>query len=40
MKAVGYNQAGPITVSDALIEFEAEAPEWGGYQCVLTEEFK
>jgi hypothetical protein len=30
MKAIGYNQTGPITASDAPIEFEAEAPEWGG----------
>lgn len=27
MKAIGYNQAGKITASDALIEFEAEMPE-------------
>ena len=27
MKAIGYNQAGPITAPDALIEFEAETPE-------------
>jgi NADPH:quinone reductase len=29
MKAIGYNQAGPITASDALIEFETETPELG-----------
>ena len=29
MKAIGYNQAGPITAPDALIEFEAETPELG-----------
>ncbi|NER50158.1 MAG: zinc-binding alcohol dehydrogenase family protein [Symploca sp. SIO1A3] len=27
MKAIGYNQAGPITAPEALIEFEAEIPE-------------
>lgn len=27
MKAIGYNQAGPITAPDALIEFETETPE-------------
>ena len=26
MKAIGYNQAGPITAPDALVEFEAEIP--------------
>ena len=29
MKAIGYNQAGPITAPDALIEFETETPELG-----------
>ena len=29
MKAIGYNQAGPITAPDALIEFETETPEIG-----------
>tara|TARA_R110002073_G_scaffold56029_3_gene143042 strand:+ start:777 stop:1781 length:1005 start_codon:yes stop_codon:yes gene_type:complete len=29
MKAIGYNQAGPITAVEALIEFEAETPELG-----------
>jgi zinc-binding alcohol dehydrogenase family protein len=29
MKAIGYNQAGPITAPDALIEFEAETPDLG-----------
>ena len=29
MKAIGYNQARPITAPDALIEFEAETPELG-----------
>lgn len=29
MKAIGYNQAGPIANPDALIEFEAEIPELG-----------
>ena len=29
MKAIGYNQAGPITAPDSLIEFEAETPELG-----------
>jgi zinc-binding alcohol dehydrogenase family protein len=29
MKAIGYNQAGPITAPDALVEFEAEIPEVG-----------
>ncbi len=29
MKAIGYNQAGPITAPDALVEFEAETPESG-----------
>ena len=27
MKAIGYNQAGPITAPDALIEFETGTPE-------------
>ncbi|NET67237.1 MAG: zinc-binding alcohol dehydrogenase family protein [Moorea sp. SIO1G6] len=27
MKAIGYNQPGPITAPDALIEFETETPE-------------
>ena len=27
MKAIGYNQPGPITAPDALIEFEAETPQ-------------
>ncbi|NER23501.1 MAG: zinc-binding alcohol dehydrogenase family protein [Symploca sp. SIO1C2] len=27
MKAIGYNEAGPITAAEALIEFEAETPE-------------
>ena len=27
MKAIGYNQAGPITAPDALVEVEVEAPE-------------
>lgn len=29
MKAIGYNQTGPITAPDALVEFEAERPELG-----------
>ncbi|OLT58392.1 zinc-binding alcohol dehydrogenase family protein [Moorena bouillonii] len=29
MKAIGYNQPGPITAPDALIEFETETPELG-----------
>ncbi len=29
MKAIGYNQAGPITAPEALIEFETETPELG-----------
>lgn len=29
MKAIGYNQAGPITAPHALVEFEAETPELG-----------
>ncbi len=29
MKAIGYNQAGPITALDALIEFETETPALG-----------
>ena len=29
MKAIGYNQAGPITAPDALIEFETATPEIG-----------
>ena len=29
MKAIGYNQAGPITAPDALIEFETETPKLG-----------
>ena len=29
MKAIGYNQNGPITATDALIEFQAETPELG-----------
>ena len=29
MKAIGYNQAGPITAPDAFIEFEADTPELG-----------
>ena len=29
MRAIGYNQAGPITAQDALIEFEAETPKLG-----------
>ena len=27
MKAIGYNQAGPITGPDALIEFETDTPK-------------
>lgn len=27
MKAIGYNQTGPINAADSLIEFEADAPE-------------
>ncbi|TWU23409.1 Zinc-type alcohol dehydrogenase-like protein [Novipirellula galeiformis] len=27
MKAIGYNQAGPITAADSLVEFEAETPK-------------
>ena len=29
MKAIGYEQAGPITAPDALIEFEADTPKLG-----------
>ena len=29
MKAIGYNQAGPITAEAALIEFETGTPEVG-----------
>ena len=29
MKAIGYNQTGPITAPDALIDFETETPELG-----------
>ncbi|MEM7009703.1 MAG: zinc-binding alcohol dehydrogenase family protein [Thermodesulfobacteriota bacterium] len=29
MKAIGYNEAGPITAPDSLIEFEAARPEIG-----------
>lgn len=29
MKAIGYNQPGPITAADALIEFDAPEPELG-----------
>ncbi len=29
MKAIGYNQAGPITAPNALIHFDAETPELG-----------
>ncbi len=29
MKAIGYNQAGPISAANALIEFEAETPTLG-----------
>ena len=29
MKAIGYNQAGPITATEALIEFETGTPEIG-----------
>lgn len=29
MKAIGYKQAGPITASDALIDFDAKTPELG-----------
>ncbi len=29
MKAIGYNQAGPITAAEALIEFETGTPEIG-----------
>lgn len=29
MRAIGYNQVGPITASEALIEFEAEIPALG-----------
>ncbi len=35
MKAVGYNQSGPITAPDALIEFEAETPELGPHDLLV-----
>ncbi|NEP36984.1 MAG: zinc-binding alcohol dehydrogenase family protein, partial [Moorea sp. SIO3B2] len=35
MKAIGYNQAGPITAPDALIEFETETPELGSQDLLV-----
>ncbi len=29
MNAIGYNQTGPITAADALVEFEAPKPDLG-----------
>ncbi|MEM1136674.1 MAG: zinc-binding alcohol dehydrogenase family protein [Bacteroidota bacterium] len=35
MKAIGYNQAVPISTQDALIEFEAVTPELGSYDLLV-----
>jgi len=35
MKAIGYNQTGPITASDSLIEFEAGTPELGPHDLLV-----
>ena len=35
MKAIGYNQAGPITAADALIDFEADTPEIGPHDLLV-----
>ena len=35
MKAIGYNQAGPITAPDALVEFEAETPKFGHHDLLV-----
>jgi zinc-binding alcohol dehydrogenase family protein len=35
MKAIGYNQSGPITAADALIEFETATPEIGGHDLLV-----
>lgn len=35
MKAIGYKQAGPITASDALIEFETATPEIGPHDLLV-----
>jgi NADPH2:quinone reductase len=37
MKAIGYKQAGPITAPDALIEFEADAPELGARDLLVED---
>jgi len=35
MKAIGYQQTGPITAADALIEFEAPQPEVGPHDLLV-----
>ena len=35
MKAIGYKEAGPITAPDALVEFEAVAPEPGPHDLLV-----
>ena len=35
MRAIGYNENGPITAPDALIEFEAEMPEIGPHDLLV-----
>lgn len=35
MKAIGYNQAGPLSAADALIEFDAPEPEVGAHDLLV-----
>lgn len=35
MKAIGYKQAGPITATEALVEFEAGKPEIGAHDLLV-----
>ncbi|MGZ2371549.1 zinc-binding alcohol dehydrogenase family protein [Ancylomarina sp. YFZ004] len=35
MKAIGYNQTGPITAPDALIQFEAAIPQLGSHDLLV-----
>ena len=35
MKAIGYNQTGPITASDSLIQFETETPKLKPYDLLV-----
>jgi NADPH:quinone reductase len=36
MKAIGYNQPGPVTAKNALIEFEAKMPELGPHDLLVV----